>query len=268
MNDDLLKGSEYTGPYLTYSDILYNHKEEGDYSVCILPWGSFEPHGLHLPYLTDGLLASLVSVIAVEKTEELKYKFMILPCINMGSQNPGQTNKKYCIHYSSTTQFSILVDIVDSLYGQGIKTLVIINGHNGNDFKIIVRDIENMYPDFKIFVCDYLDIIEKNKEHFKTIMSFPEVDDHAGFTETSLMMAYLPYFVRTEYLDKQKEDKESKERPKYMWTPRDWDDVSTFTNIGDPSTSSEEDGEFLMEFVTHAISKSLIEIYEKWVINR
>lgn len=262
MNDDFLKGSEYVGPYLTYSDILYKHTEKDDYSVCVLPWGSFEPHGLHLPYLTDSLLASLVAVTSVEKTAELKYKFLILPCINMGSQNPGQTNKKYCIHYSSTSQFNVLVDIVDSLYNQGIRKLVIINGHNGNNFKIIVRDIENMYNDFKIFVCNYLDIIEENKDKFKSVIDFPEIDEHAGFTETSLMMAYMPMFVKKEYLDKQKEDLERKERPKYMWTPKNWDEVSTFTNLGDPSTSSAEDGEILMEYVTHVISKSLIDIYK------
>ena len=131
---------------------------------------------------------------------------MILPCVNMGSQNIGQINKKFCIHYNTVTQFNILVDTVECLREQGVKVLVIINGHNGNAFKAIVRDVENMYSDFKIFVCNYLDIIEENKQHFKSAIDFPEVDDHAGFTETSMMMAYYPQFVRFEYLDKQKED--------------------------------------------------------------
>lgn len=262
MNDDIFNGSEFAGPYLMYSDILYNHTMDGDYSVCILPWGSFEPHGLHLPYMTDSLLASLVAVMATDKTEELKYKFMILPCVNMGSQNPGQTNKKFCIHYSSTTQFNVLVDIVDSLFNQGIKKLVIINGHNGNNFKVIVRDIENMYPDFKIFVCNYLDIIEESKEKFKSVIDFPEIDDHAGFTETSLMMAYLPFFVKEEYLHTQPMKEETTQKIRGMWTPRNWDEISTFTNVGDPSTSSAESGELLMEYVTNIISKSLIDIYK------
>lgn len=265
MENDLLKCTEYASSYLSYSDVLYKHTEENDYSICVLPWGSFEPHGLHLPYLTDGFLASLVSVLSVDKTNELKYKFMVLPCVNMGSQNIGQINKKFCIHYNTVTQFNILVDTVECLREQGVKVLVIINGHNGNAFKTIVRDVENMYSDFKIFVCNYLDIIEENKQHFKSTIDFPEVDDHAGFTETSMMMAYFPQFVRLEYLDKQKEDKEVPEKIKGMWTPRDWDEVSTFTNIGDPSTSSAEDGTMLMEYVTHVISKSLIKIYEKWV---
>lgn len=262
MNDEVLNGSEFAGPYLSYSDILYKHTENDDYSVCVLPWGSFEPHGLHLPYMTDSLLASLVAVISVDKTEELKYKFMILPCINMGSQNIGQTNKKFCIHYNTLTQFNILVDTVECLYEQGIRKLVIINGHNGNNFKTMVRDVQNMYNDFKIFVCNYLDIIEQHKKGFSSIINFPEVDDHAGFTETSLMMAYLPQFVKEEYLNSQPDEKETKQKIEGMWTPRDWDEISKFTNVGDPSTSSAEAGEYLMEFATHLIGKSLVEIYK------
>lgn len=249
----------YAVPYITYSDVIYN---EDDYKVAILPWGSIEPHGLHLSYITDGILASSISIGSVEKTNELKCKFFILPCFNMGSQNIGQTDKKLCIHFNGKTQYLVLMDIVDSLYYQGIRKLVIINGHNGNTFKGFVRDIENRYNKFKVFVCNYLEIVQsdKEKEPLNSI-PFPEIDDHAGFTETSLMKYYFPESVKSIYNAGIYENKEHTEI-KGMWTPRNWDDVSYYTGVGDPSKSSKEFGEKISNYITDVICKSLIKIYE------
>ena len=249
----------YASPYMTYGDVL---SRMDDYNIAILPWGSIEPHGLHLSYITDGLLASMISILSVEKTGELKQKFFILPCFNLGSQNIGQTNKKMCIHFNGETQYCVLMDIVSSLYSQGLKKLVIINGHNGNTFKTVVRDIENNYNDFKIFVCNYLDIVHSDKkEEPLNSIPFPEIDDHAGFTETSLMMHFMPEVVKLEYNKVPYEEKKHEEI-KGMWSPRDWDEVSHYTCVGDPSTASAEFGKKISDYVTDVIGKSLIQIYK------
>ena len=78
------------------------------WTVAVLPWGAIEPHGRHLPYLTDSILATHVAEQSVIKAQEkgneyIKNKFMILPTISMGVQNLGQTNKKYCINFSPRT---------------------------------------------------------------------------------------------------------------------------------------------------------------------
>ena len=86
-----------------------------DYDLVILPWGATEPHNLHLPYLTDAILAHDVAVDAAQRAfEDYEVRAMVLPPVAMGAQNPGQRDLKFCIHYRYDTQRAILADTVAS----------------------------------------------------------------------------------------------------------------------------------------------------------
>ena len=122
-----------------------------DYDVVILPWGATEPHNLHLPYLTDAILAHDVAVDAAQVAlNDYGVRTMVLPPVAMGAQNPGQRDLKFCIHYRYNTQCAILADTVASLHHQGFRKLLIVNGHGGNSFKSMIRDLAVDYPDFFI----------------------------------------------------------------------------------------------------------------------
>ena len=100
------------------------------YDVAILPWGATEPHNHHLPYLTDALLSQAVALQAASvAAERFGVEAMVLPPVAMGAQNPGQRDLPFCIHYRYDTQRAILTDIVGSLAHQGIRRLLIVNGH-------------------------------------------------------------------------------------------------------------------------------------------
>ena len=117
------------------------------YDVAILPWGATEPHNLHLPYMTDCILSQAVAVDAAQRAlDRYGVRCMVLPPVMMGSQNPGQRDLPFCIHYRYETQQAILRDIVDSLSHQGMRRLLIINGHGGNSFKQMIRDIPTPNP--------------------------------------------------------------------------------------------------------------------------
>lgn len=227
--------------------------ECGSHSNCIpmIAWGSIEPHGEQLPYLTDTILAGNIAIDSAEKSES---RCLLLPSVSMGSQNPGQWDKTMCIHFSQETQKSFLSDIVSSLEIQGFDKLVIVNGHNGNSFKGIVRDIEFSHPRFKIYICNYLDAVEKMKP--SDTIPFPDTDDHAGFTETSLMMHYAPMLM-----DFSRSASGVPDKTNYalstMWTPREWDKYSMNTRIGDASMASASYGEEIADFVTTEIARDL-----------
>ena len=120
----------------------YGVARQYKYDVAILPWGATEPHNLHLPYMTDCILSHAVAVDAAERAlNRYGVRCMVLPPVMMGSQNPGQRDLPFCIHYHYETQFAILKDIVASLAHQGMRRLLIINGHGGNSFKQMIRDI-------------------------------------------------------------------------------------------------------------------------------
>ncbi|WP_262887981.1 creatininase family protein [Draconibacterium halophilum] len=109
--------------------------KEQKYDVAILPWGATEPHNYHLPYGTDSLETAKIAEHAAGKAWEKGAKVMVLPVIPLGAQNMGQIDMPFCLHTKPSTQLIILKDLLTALSGQGIKKLVLMNGHGGNDFK-------------------------------------------------------------------------------------------------------------------------------------
>ncbi|MCR5130443.1 MAG: creatininase family protein [Prevotella sp.] len=208
------------------------------YDVVILPWGATEPHNQHLPYMTDCILSKAVAVDAAERAlSEFGVRCMVLPPVAMGAQNPGQRDLQFCIHYRFDTQQAILRDIVASLHHQGFRRLLIVNGHGGNSFKPMIRDLAVDYPDFFIAAAEWFKMAPA-RDYFE------QPGDHADEIETSVMMHYHPELVRLEEagegrsrsfaIDAMREGK--------VWLPRHWTLVTDDTGIGNPALSTAEKG--------------------------
>ena len=140
---------------LSWSDV-----KSSQFRLAILPWGATEPHNLHLPYSTDNLLSRAVSLDAAAKAEAQGVQAVVLPAIHFGSQNPGQTDLPICIHMRVETQKAILYDVVSSLKRGGINKLLIMNGHGGNSFNGVVRDLAVEFPDFLIVTTDWYKVVD------------------------------------------------------------------------------------------------------------
>jgi len=236
----------------------YGVARQYKYDVAIQPWGATEPHNLHLPYMTDCILSQAVALDAAERAlRQHGVRCMVLPPVAMGSQNPGQRDLPFCIHYRYETQFSILKDIVASLQHQGIRRLLIVNGHGGNSFKQMIRDLEvplsspegdtnvlksNEAPSGAVggaFIA--------SAEWFKMAPAkeyFEQPGDHADEIETSVMMHYHPELVRLEEAGEGKARSFAIEalREGKVWMPRHWTLVTDDTGIGNPALSTAEKG--------------------------
>lgn len=227
--------------------------------VAVLPWGATEPHNLHLPYLTDCILSKEIAISVVSNNKVGEGKAIVLPEIAMGSQNPGQTSYTGCIHYTQETQKHILSDIVASLEKQGIYKILIINGHMGNCFKPIIRDLKQTNPQTDIIVVNYLDIPELPHSKY-----FENPEDHAGEIETSLMMYLKPDLVKLSDCGPGRSNgfKMSTLNRKIGWTPRDWSKETSDTGIGDPGLATVEKGRLYFEDATNLICELLREFIE------
>ena len=148
----------------------YGKVKDRKYDIVILPWGATEPHNLHLPYMTDCILSHDVAVdAALISKQKYGVNCMVMPPIGMGSQNPGQRELPFCIHTRYETQKAILTDIVSSLYVQGVRKLIIINGHGGNTFKSMIRDLSVDYPDFLIASSEWYILKKQGMENIKLL---------------------------------------------------------------------------------------------------
>ena len=226
------------------------------YDLALLPWGATEPHNGHLPYGTDFLITQAVGVDVARLAGEKGVNVMVLPPVPFGSQNPGQTTLPFCIHATQATQAAILHDVVLSLERQGIRRLIILNGHGGNGFKGMIRDLAAEKPDFFVAECEYFTFLPHNQ-------FFEEAhDDHAGEAETSIMMYYYPSLVKMEYAGDGAETPFAIEglRRKVAWVPRDWSKATKDTGIGNPSKSSAQKGKAYIEEAVKAIAALVVDL--------
>lgn len=226
------------------------------YDVAVLPWGATEPHNYHLPYGTDSLETAQIARESAKKSWDSGAKVMVLPVIPLGAQNQGQVELPFCLHTSLSTQKKILKDIVKSLYTQGIRKLVLINGHGGNDFKPIIRELHIKFPGMLICLLEWFKLLDEK-------FYFEEKGDHAGEMETSIIMHYFPGLVLP--LEKAGDGRARNFALKGLsdktaWTPRRWNRVSEDTGIGYPKKATAEKGKIFLEEVTNRISAFLNEL--------
>jgi len=243
-------------PYLL-KETNWKTVKEIDYKVAILPWGATEAHNFHLPFGTDIFETEYCAEQSAKIAWEKGAKIIVLPTIPFGV-NTSQMDLKMTINMNPSTQAKILADVIESLENYGIEKLVILNGHGGNDFKQIIRELQK---DTKILLTSvnwYL--VEHKKGYFDEING-----DHADEMETSFMLHIYPQFVLPlseagNGTAKQLKIKAFKE--KWAWTPRKWSSVTTDTGIGNPKLATAQKGEKYINAVIFKIAQFIFELYQ------
>src|SRR5687768_8133247 len=173
-------------PYLA-SEVNWQFVRDTAYEVAVLPWGATEAHNYHLPYGTDVYETTAVAAESARLAWEQGAKVAALPAVPFGV-NTGQLDIPLTINMNPSTQLAVLRDVVESLELQGIYKLVVLNGHGGNDFKHVLRELQGATEVF-ISALNWWTCVD-------TKPFFDKPGDHGGELETSLMMHLHPELVR------------------------------------------------------------------------
>ena len=115
--------------------------------VAMLPWGATEAHNYHLPYATDNIQSDQVAPRRGARMEA-GARVVVLPTVPFGV-NTTQLDIKLCLNMNPSTQAAVLADLVSALDRQGIHKLLIVNGHGGNDFRQMIRELQ---PKTRVFL--------------------------------------------------------------------------------------------------------------------
>ncbi len=139
--------------------------------VAVIPIGSIEQHGPHLPISTD---SDIVTEVAKKLSE--KNGYLLIPTITCGVS--FEHAPFFNLSIRESTLRNVLMDLCISLSDNNIKTIFIINGHHGNQ-----KSINNIDVKLKKLSKNKLKVFTLSYWHF-----MKREFDHAGFVETSLMM--------------------------------------------------------------------------------
>ena len=165
-------------------------KDEADRDapVALLPVGSFEQHGDHLPLATDTIVAC---VIAQELARA--YSVMVLPPITISCSHEHAAWRG-TVSISARTLHRVTADIAESLAASGVHRLVLVSGHGGNYvLSNIAQEASVRGPRIAVFpqAHDW----QRARSEAALESSFHE-DMHAGEIETSILLATYPDVIR------------------------------------------------------------------------
>src|SRR5438067_11788080 len=127
-------------PYIL-NELTWKAVRDARYDVAVLPWGATEAHNLHLPYSTDNVETERIAALAARHASERGARVVVLPVVPVGV-NTGQLDIPLCLNLNPSTQALVLRDLATALAGQGVAKLVILNGHGGNAFCPIIRELQ------------------------------------------------------------------------------------------------------------------------------
>lgn len=252
----------------TYPEIAEIGAKDG--SVLVVPVGSIEQHGPHMPVATDIILADAVARGGATVAADLNVPVLLLPPVWAGTS-------QHHLHWGGTvtlevaTMLAVLEEIADTALENGFNAIFFLNGHGGNApvVNAAVKTVGVAHPGVEVLATTYYYLAEPIAEEIRD--SEYGGMSHAGEFETSLMLYIAPDLVREERyaVDCREEPKGGYEGafhdffshgPLAVYRAEDAQEGPGTT--GDPTLASAEKGEAIYEFLVKELAGVLDSVAE------
>ncbi len=213
-------------------------------TVAVLPVGSFEQHGDHLPLTTDTIIACVIA-----NQLATTYSVLLLPPVTMSCSHEHE-GFEGTVSISSRTLIAIIDDVQSSLARSGIKYLVLVNGHGGNYVLANITQEANVTERRVALFPGREDLrIARERADMETTTS---EDMHGGEWETSILLHSHPHLVRPTY---SQNNHDAPQRPHLLITG-----IRAYTTkgiVGRPSVASAAKGQAALDSLTSSFSDVL-----------
>ncbi|MGW2376875.1 creatininase family protein [Kitasatospora sp. NPDC001683] len=212
--------------------------------VAVLPVGSFEQHGDHLPLTTDTVVASLIAQRIATDYDLFLLPPITLSCSHEHAHMPGT------VSISAATLYAVINDTWKSLQASGVPGLLIVNGHGGNYvLSNVVQEANTDGPRVALFPVreDW-----HRAREAAALESSGAEDMHGGELEVSLLLHGTPHLVRGGV---EGDDHDAPERPHLLTLG-----MAGYTRngiIGRPSLGTAEKGQVILESLSKSAAAHL-----------
>lgn len=237
------------------AEITLKDVRAAKFQAAVLTFGATEPHNLHLPYATDNIQVEAIAERACAAAWSRGARVALLPNIPFGAEQ-NLFAFPLAIHLEQELLNQIVESVAKSLERCGIRKLVIINGHGGNDFKACLR---TMLARTTVF-CTLVNWYQTSADVAKTLFENP--GDHADEMETSMIQALRPELVDIDSADAgtMRPSRFEAARKGWAWYPRPFDRLTTNSGAGDPRKATAEKGRAYIASVEARIGEFLVEL--------
>ncbi|HWA83478.1 MAG TPA: creatininase family protein [Fimbriimonadaceae bacterium] len=226
--------------------------------VVLIPTGSCEQHGPHLPLFTDSILATAAAE-AVE--QRLPKKVLLTPTLWLGASG-HHLAMAGTLSGSFAAYMEALKSVVESLVPHGFHKFYALNGHGGNTEPngIALREMKAKYPNATFGHAGYFSFIGSEIEN---VMTGPYRDiRHACEAETSLIMHVAPDLVRRELL----RDDGLTPEPPVVGVIHHFDEMSEQGSVGYATLATAEKGRRLFELAVAGCVREIEAIADGYVL--
>ena len=226
-------------------------------TVVVVPVGSIEQHGPHLPVEVDARLAHEVSVRAARLAPP-DHPLIVAPPVPVGlAQHHMSFGGTLTLDFST---FAALIRcICRSIVDCGFGKIALVNGHGGNTnpLKVVVNEFTRDFG-VPMVSCTYWDLADAQ---FREILEVQHGVMHGGEVETSLMLAVAPELVwldRLAGIDPPSFESEEDPFEAAFYRSLDMDEMSESGVLGSPLAASAEKGERLLAASAEALANRLL----------
>jgi creatinine amidohydrolase len=238
---------------------------DADGSVLVLPVGSIEQHGHHLPVATDTILVDAVAALGAERVAD-DVPVLVGPTLWAG-YSPHHVPFGGTLTLSFETMLEVVEEIGRAALSNGFDALLLLNGHGGNKplVEAATSTVGEAHPDAEVLGLTYFDLAAAFVD---------EVRDgdvggmaHGGEFETSLMLHLRPGLVREDSMDAPNMDEPYDRATQDLLVGgplsvyRGFDEYSESGAIGDPTVASAEKGERIYDRLGDEFEAVLREIH-------
>lgn len=228
--------------------IWEEYRDEIGQRIIILPVGSLEQHGPHLPLNVDVVIPSSLAKMVDEQLDAMvlptiAYGYKSHPTSGGGQLFPGTTS------LNGMTLINLTLDILNETYRHGGRRFMVLNGHYEN-LAFVTEAVElfiEKAKDALVVIVSWWDqVSDEMIDELFAEAGFPGWDtEHAGLTETALMLYFAPELVRQDSII----DDQSERKPTYSIFPPPNDIVPKSGVLYKATYASREKGEKLARHV-------------------